>query len=689
MADDEPRRYQTRARSKVTEDDISTTKSVPLKPPGAVPRVLRNTTAVAKSVEVTLKVKSSGSSTTVAAGAAVRPTRKAAAGVVATRREAPEKANKATGIPGPSRTTRSGRVAAAAAANPPTTTTTGAPENATGDKEQKAPSRRGTGSAGGRGGKKKAFNDDKENQGPASEMGAELKQQEIDAAGAAASAESQPTNPLTTQPVRKAASGSISSPNKNAIRPIASLKPKESESLLHSPPKRTHQPPINGGGDSADELECPVSVGLQSQARRPNNPLRLQAPEPVSYLASPPRRTASQQPGTDRKLPAMVLTFDQPAMLMKSPAKRGSALNQSPSRIGAAPGKQLAMPPQMDLLGSPPKRPVKKPLNEADVEKEVDELSLDTYRIENSPRRPGLKKGLQYVSSVKQSKREASEEDPFVSKKIVSQPASAKTDAEGDVEMTDIDTDMEDCFASPCPASESQSQGFGLFSEDDDWDSLSPTGEPGVNPLVSGLEDLNMGLEGSRKSLFPKRKGQDRSVALEDSAHLEIADMDAGENEENIPNAMTGGIPIDPMLLEEDLTEGRGPVKVRSARSNILTGAVVYVDVHAAQGGSMSAKVVEKLQSLGAKVVEQWSWKPANGTGKIGITHVVFRGGRPRTLQKVKESRELVVCVGIEWVVECEKEQKWVDEGMFELPVVDSEESMTAGYDEVILHSHI
>ncbi|KAF8453172.1 hypothetical protein BGX38DRAFT_1141761 [Terfezia claveryi] len=645
MADEEPRRYQTRARAKVVDEHVST-KSVPLRPPGPA-RALRNTTA-AKSVEITLKAKSNTTTIPTAAAAVLRPTRK----VVAGKKETTEKAPRFTGIPVPVRA-RSARSAKATATNPPKLN---ADESEA--KEQNSPRRRAA-AGGGRGGKKKSFNEDKENQGPASEMEAELKQQEL------AGAESQPSNPLTVQPIRKMASGSMASPTKNIIRPIASLKPaKDPEALLSSPPKRLNQPPCISP-DSADELDCPVSVGLQPQARRSNNPVRLQPPEQVNLLASPPRRMAPQQPKADRQLPAMVLTFDQPAMLMQSPAKRGSALShQSPAR--GATGKQLAMPLKMDLLTSPPKRPAKKPVNEADVEKEVDELSLDTYKIENSPRRPMLKKRLGFVPLVQETKKRE-EEDIFMSKKEWTPvPGSVKTDAEGDVEMVDVDTDMEDALASPCPAGHPKSQNFGLFSEDDGWD-VSPTAERAVTPLVTGLEDLSMGLEGSRKSLFPK--GKERSIALEDSAQLDIRDG----NEENV--VMGGmGIPIDPMLLEEDFTERRSPSKVpvgfgdhkrsRHFKSNVLAGAVVYVDVSNADGSTF----VEMLQRMGAKTVKQWAWNPAadnGGAGKIGITHVVFKGGRSETLQKIKKSKGVVVCVGVRWVMECAKQQTWIDEGLF------------------------
>jgi len=124
--------------------------------------------------------------------------------------------------------------------------------------------------------------------------------------------------------------------------------------------------------------------------------------------------------------------------------------------------------------------------------------------------------------------------------------------------------------------------------------------------------------------------------------------------------------------------------------NGILTGAVVYVDVHTTEGADASGIFVELLTQLGARCVKQWNWSPKNsvntpvgkggfglggsdegireigqvgtpggsgqgsigGGGKIGITHVVYKDGGRRTLEKVKESNGVVQCVGVAWVLE-------------------------------------
>ncbi len=103
--------------------------------------------------------------------------------------------------------------------------------------------------------------------------------------------------------------------------------------------------------------------------------------------------------------------------------------------------------------------------------------------------------------------------------------------------------------------------------------------------------------------------------------------------------------------------------------SDVLKGAVVYVDVHTTEGADASGIFVELLTQMGARCVKQWSWNPrasvggnpedesgpsdgSTAGGKIGITHVVFKDGGKRTLEKVRESKGVVVCVGVGWVLE-------------------------------------
>lgn len=115
----------------------------------------------------------------------------------------------------------------------------------------------------------------------------------------------------------------------------------------------------------------------------------------------------------------------------------------------------------------------------------------------------------------------------------------------------------------------------------------------------------------------------------------------------------------------------------QGADAEILKGAVVHVDVHTTEGADASGIFLELLTQMGARCVKQWTWNPRasfggslEGTGsgqpesldsshesttpgsKVGITHVVFKDGGKRTLEKVRESKGVVLCVGVGWVLE-------------------------------------
>lgn len=107
--------------------------------------------------------------------------------------------------------------------------------------------------------------------------------------------------------------------------------------------------------------------------------------------------------------------------------------------------------------------------------------------------------------------------------------------------------------------------------------------------------------------------------------------------------------------------------------SNALKGAVVFVDVHTSEGADASGIFIDLLSQMGARCVKQWSWNPrdtlngiVDGTAspnnqcpessstaaKVGITHVVYKDGGKRTLEKVRISDGAVHCVGVGWVLE-------------------------------------
>jgi hypothetical protein len=91
----------------------------------------------------------------------------------------------------------------------------------------------------------------------------------------------------------------------------------------------------------------------------------------------------------------------------------------------------------------------------------------------------------------------------------------------------------------------------------------------------------------------------------------------------------------------------------RDVNPALLKGAVVFVDVHTTEGADASILFTELLTQMGARCVKRWDWngKGEEGT-KIGITHVVFKDGGKRTLEKARETGGVVSYVGVGWVLE-------------------------------------
>ena len=95
--------------------------------------------------------------------------------------------------------------------------------------------------------------------------------------------------------------------------------------------------------------------------------------------------------------------------------------------------------------------------------------------------------------------------------------------------------------------------------------------------------------------------------------------------------------------------------------------------MHTSEGADASGIFVDLLTQMGARCVRQWNWNPRATLGaslndpasphdtspgsttpasKIGITHVVYKDGGKRTLEKVRISDGVVMCVGVGWVLE-------------------------------------
>lgn len=73
-----------------------------------------------------------------------------------------------------------------------------------------------------------------------------------------------------------------------------------------------------------------------------------------------------------------------------------------------------------------------------------------------------------------------------------------------------------------------------------------------------------------------------------------------------------------------------------------LAGVVVFVDVRTSEGDDASSVFIDMLKSLGARVL---------GKHTNLVTHIVFKAGRPATLQRAKICSPQPDVVGIGWVV--------------------------------------
>ena len=145
-------------------------------------------------------------------------------------------------------------------------------------------------------------------------------------------------------------------------------------------------------------------------------------------------------------------------------------------------------------------------------------------------------------------------------------------------------------------------------------------------------------------------------VPTKDSSKMDIDDQD-GEGASVNP-------PVTP--AKSDVWSAIGtPARTprRDLNPALLRGAVVFVDVHTSEGADASSVFIELLSQMGARCVKSWPWNPntsadvngadpATASSKIGITHVVYKDGGKRTMEKVRESNGVVQCVGVGWVLE-------------------------------------
>ncbi|CAM1510138.1 Fc.00g004730.m01.CDS01 [Cosmosporella sp. VM-42] len=175
----------------------------------------------------------------------------------------------------------------------------------------------------------------------------------------------------------------------------------------------------------------------------------------------------------------------------------------------------------------------------------------------------------------------------------------------------------------------------------------------------------------SASRVAPKRpSGLTRNATVISYSPMKERTSLAGPQEERASSVPATPPPVTP--TKSDLWSSIGtPARTprRDLNPALLRGAVVFVDVYTSEGADASGIFVELLTQMGAKCMKSWNWNPSsNGessSSKIGITHVVYKDGGKRTMEKVRESNRVVQCVGVSWVLDCERENKWLDEAPY------------------------
>ncbi|KAI9796774.1 MAG: hypothetical protein M1833_006014, partial [Piccolia ochrophora] len=138
-----------------------------------------------------------------------------------------------------------------------------------------------------------------------------------------------------------------------------------------------------------------------------------------------------------------------------------------------------------------------------------------------------------------------------------------------------------------------------------------------------------------------------------------------------------------------------------SPRSTCLAGAIVYVEVFTLDGDDFSAMYRDILHDCGARCVRQFVWDATHGVGVpctieaeregrqsasvevptaldgtttafVGVTHVVFKDGAQRTLEKVAASDGAINCVNANWATDCEKSATHLPEAEYAIPLPPS-----------------
>ena len=152
-----------------------------------------------------------------------------------------------------------------------------------------------------------------------------------------------------------------------------------------------------------------------------------------------------------------------------------------------------------------------------------------------------------------------------------------------------------------------------------------------------------------------------QSFLIDDFGDSTLDGIEIDEGDENLP-------PLTPSAVTRTTSTTAARTPLKAVKDGALQGAVVLVDVHTTEGADASGIFVELLTQMGARCVRQWNCNPrasiagdemetenvglSGSCDKIGITHVVYKDGGKRTLEKVRDAGGVVRCVGVGWVLE-------------------------------------
>ncbi len=194
---------------------------------------------------------------------------------------------------------------------------------------------------------------------------------------------------------------------------------------------------------------------------------------------------------------------------------------------------------------------------------------------------------------------------------------------------------------------------------------VAPTFIPRSNTVISLSPERRVRTAASpAPSQAPETPGQ-QSFMIDDFGDSTLDGIEIDEDDENLPPPTPFSVNVRSTVAtptKSVSTPARSPLK--AVGNGVLLGAVVFVDVHTTEGADASGIFVELLTQMGAKCVRSWTWNPRASTvggeeeaentpaGKVGITHVVYKDGGKRILEKVRDAEGVVRCVGVGWVLE-------------------------------------